>query len=160
MNFTQIAAVAAFTAGIAVGAGGAWKWQASRVASAQLGLKNEQLNRVSERISQERAARTAMERATNAVVVAQNAAAVRVATVSRESDLARGELERLRGSIAGALQGANVSLAACSERATAIGGLLDQCATAYQELGRRADGHAGDVRTLMEAWPVAGAGGK
>ena len=152
MNLTQIVA-AAFALGLAVGAGGAWKWQSSRVSAAQLELKNEQLNRSQERMAQERAARVALERVTTAVAVAQNAATLRVAAISRESELARGESERLRGAVTTALQGASVSLDACTERAAAIGGLLDQCTTAYQELGRHADGHASDVRELIGAWP-------
>ena len=43
---------------------------------------------------------------------------------------------------------------ACTEYATAVGGLLDQCATAHQELARSCDGHVSDVRLMQEAWPT------
>lgn len=68
---------------------------------------------------------------------------------------ARRDADSLRNTLAAAslrLPGAAPS--ACVEYATASSGLLDQCAAAYQELAAVADGHAGDVRTCREAWPV------
>lgn len=43
---------------------------------------------------------------------------------------------------------------ACTEYGAAASGLLAQCAAAYQELAAVADGHAGDVRLMQEAWPT------
>ena len=43
---------------------------------------------------------------------------------------------------------------ACTEYATAVGGLLDQCSAAHQELARSCDGHVSDVRLMREAWPT------
>ena len=40
------------------------------------------------------------------------------------------------------------------EYATALGVVFNDCRAAYGELVPKADGHAGDARTLREAWPV------
>ena len=154
MTLTQIAAAVAFALGLSVGGAGAWKWQASRVASAQLGLKNEQLDRTNERIAQERAARAAIERTTSAVITAQNEAATRAADLRQSADAARSESDRLRESIATAMRAAAASLDACTVTASAIGGLLAQCGREYQELGAKTDRHVSDIKTLMAAWSV------
>ena len=44
--------------------------------------------------------------------------------------------------------------AAVLEYATAVNQLFADCSRSYQELAGKADGHAADVRTLSEAWPV------
>jgi hypothetical protein len=68
---------------------------------------------------------------------------------------ARRSADRLRDSIATAsVRLPDAAHTACTEYATAASGLLDQCTAAYQELGAAADGHALDVRTLTESWPV------
>ena len=42
-----------------------------------------------------------------------------------------------------------------AEYAIATGELLAECSAALTELGEKADGHASDVHTLKDAWPVA-----
>lgn len=37
--------------------------------------------------------------------------------------------------------------------ATSAGDLLAECSAEYQRLAEKADGHAADVKTLIEAWP-------
>lgn len=66
---------------------------------------------------------------------------------------------RERDSLRHALATASLRLpvatpSACTEYATAVSGLLDQCAAQYQELARSCDGHAADVRLMREAWPA------
>ena len=69
---------------------------------------------------------------------------------------ARRDADSLRNTLASAsLRLPDAAPSACVEYATASSGLLDQCAAAYQGLAAVADGHAGDVRTLTEAWPVS-----
>ena len=73
---------------------------------------------------------------------------------AHSADIARRERNSLRDTLAAAsmrLPGA--THAACAEYAAAAGGLLDQCATAHQELARQCDGHVSDVRLMLEAWP-------
>ena len=43
--------------------------------------------------------------------------------------------------------------AAVAEYASTAGELLAQCGAEITELAAKADGHANDVRTLIEAWP-------
>ena len=44
--------------------------------------------------------------------------------------------------------------AAVIEYATAIGTVFDDCRAAYAGMVEKADGHASDVRTITQAWPV------
>lgn len=90
----------------------------------------------------------------SAVTKAQNDARTReidlrasAAAAASESDGLRADVENLRHQLAGATHDAAV------ERATAIGGVLSQCAARHQELAQRCDRHVNDVRTLIEAWP-------
>ena len=67
---------------------------------------------------------------------------------------ARTERDSLRNTLATAsLRLPDATPSACTEYATAVGGLLDQCSAAHQELARQCDGHASDVRLMLDAWP-------
>lgn len=48
---------------------------------------------------------------------------------------------------------AEESAAAATQRAAAAEQLLLESGSAYQELAAKADGHASDVKMLLEAWP-------
>lgn len=100
----------------------------------------------------ERARAVELERI-NKVQEAQNAAAKRAQAARRDADSARTELDRLRQHVASTAASAGDAPAASPDRAAAHGELLVQCSAAYQDLARVADGHANDVRTLIEAWP-------
>ena len=74
---------------------------------------------------------------------------------AHSADIARRERDSLRNTIAAAsLRLPDAAPSACTEYATAVGGLLDQCSAAHQELAIRADGHAADAATCRAAWPV------
>jgi hypothetical protein len=69
---------------------------------------------------------------------------------------ARSERDGLRDDLAAAQRDLpSAAPAACIERAAALGGLLDQCAAAYQELAGKADRHVSDALMLEQAWPKA-----
>lgn len=73
---------------------------------------------------------------------------------AHSADIARRERDSLRNTIAAAsLRLPDATPSACTEYATAAGGLLGQCAAQHQELARSCDGHVSDVRLMMEAWP-------
>ena len=74
---------------------------------------------------------------------AANAAAARTERDSLRNTLAAASL-RLPGS----------AQSACADYGAAVGGLLDQCAAAYQELAEKADQHAASVKLMQEAWPT------
>lgn len=64
------------------------------------------------------------------------------------------ERDSLRNTIAAAsLRLPDATPSACAEYAAAAGGLLTECSAAHQELARQCDGHASDVRLMLEAWP-------
>lgn len=73
---------------------------------------------------------------------------------AHSADIARRERDSLRNTIAAAsLRLPDATHAACIEYGATAGGLLGQCAAQHQELARQCDGHASDVRLMLEAWP-------
>lgn len=88
------------------------------------------------------------------VTEAQNESKKREALLRASADSARSELDGLRGDIdhmRDQLAGATAS--AATERAAAVGAVLQQCAARYSDLAAKADRHVNDIRTLIEAWP-------
>ncbi|MBA3773843.1 MAG: hypothetical protein H0X13_15535 [Ramlibacter sp.] len=79
-------------------------------------------------------------------------AAAREAGLRADAARAGSAVGGLRGAIA-ARRLAEESRAAAIERADTAEKLLIESAAAHQELARAADGHASDVRTLIDAWP-------
>ena len=82
------------------------------------------------------------------VTAAKNAQSARTAAAA-----ARAESRSLRDDIAAAERLSSQSLAACNQHAAAVGRLLDQCAGDYQEMAGVCQGHANDVRLLLDAAP-------
>lgn len=78
----------------------------------------------------------------------------RAKTQAANAAAARRDADSLRGALATAsLRLPGATQPACADYGTAVSGLLDQCATAHQELARSCDGHASDVRLMLDAWP-------
>lgn len=125
---------------------GAWKVQDWR-------FDAKEKERVEQQLESERLRAKANLRNAENVIAAQNAAASRISQLRLDAAGARATADGLRTSISTALSRADNDLAACTDTANSIGKLLDQCGTAYQELGAVADGHASDVKTLIDAWP-------
>ena len=129
-----------------IGFTGGWTVQSWRYGAKETKRAEQQL------VDQRLAAATTVRRLDNSIQ-AQNAA------VSRNRDLrmaaagSRDALIGLHDASAAALRESSASLAACTDRATAISVVLDQCGAAYQRLGEKADRHASDVKTLIDAWP-------
>lgn len=85
---------------------------------------------------------------------AQAAAQTRAQVARRDADRARSELDRMRDTLSATRGGVpGESPGACAVRADAGADVLAQCAAAYQELARAADGHANDALMLQQAWP-------
>ena len=138
--------VAAAILAAAIAATGAWKVQDWRYNAKEKERAEQQLE--SERLR----AKANLRNAEN-VIAAQNAAASRISQLRLDAAGARATADGLRTSISTALSRADNDLAACTDTANSIGKLLDQCGTAYQELGAVADRHASDIKTLIDAWP-------
>lgn len=109
-----------------------------------------------DRIIMEENARAAEEAVAlkNQVIEAQNEAKKRETELRAAAAAAGSQSDGLRDDIA-ALRGQydRLSADAVRERAVAVGAVLQQCSQRYGELAEKADRHANDVRTLMDAWP-------
>lgn len=155
MNLNLITHLAASV----VAAAAAWAFQGARmdaaVADVRLEMSEAKTKAVGEKLQAVKEAR-ADERAINKTYVdALNAARTREA-------LLRTELDRLR-LVSDGLRDQNATAArllaaappgAVLEYAAALGTIFEDCRAAYGGMVEKADGHASDVRTLREAWPV------
>ena len=153
-----VAQVMRYAAALAVGAALAWGAQGWR-----MGEQAQASKTALESLRREHA--ESLTRATgaalNATLVWQKAkddaidrAQQRAKAQAHSADIARRERDSLRNTIAAAsLRLPDATPSACTEYGAAVGGLLDQCSAAHQELARQCDGHASDVRLMLEAWP-------
>jgi hypothetical protein len=117
-------------------------WDAATVAQQAEAAKQEQANRAKESQLKQQ------------VIEAQNAAQERnkenqvaVAAARAESDSLRDQLAATRAKLSSA------SDDAIRQYAATVSDILSDCAAKYQSMAEAADGHAGDVRLLQEAWP-------
>jgi len=135
----------------ALAAAGTWAFEDARH-RAELG--EIRLEQSTTALQAQATARAAEQSITRRYQEALNAAQTRQITLRADADSARAESDRLREQSAdSARRLAAAPPAAVIEYATAVGELLDQCQRSYQSLAAAADGHASDVRTLIEAWP-------
>ena len=142
MNIAMITSSIAATAGFAL----AWNLQAHQITKLTLEHANE-------RISIQRAARATIERTSNAVIQAQNAAAGRAVVLRRDADAARTAVDGLLDDLDVTRRAAASTIDACNRHAATVSGLLITSATRYRELAQACDGHVSDVKTLIDAWP-------
>ena len=148
MNITLITS---FVAAI-VAAAAAWAFQDARytaeLAEQALTHKTAELDAVSRVRSDERAITKTYQEALNAARIRENTLRRDVAAAGAQSDGLREQAAEAARRLAAAPP------AAVLEYATALGVVFNDCRAAYGELVPKADGHAGDARTLREAWPV------
>lgn len=65
-------------------------------------------------------------------------------------------LDRLRNTVNQTVAGSNTATLEALRATTAtLGTVFQDCAGRYRKMAENADGHANDVRTLSDAWPVA-----
>lgn len=147
MNLTLIAC--AISAALA--AAGTWALEDARH-RAELGeIRLEQSTAALHAQTQARAAEQSI---TSKYQEALNAAQTRTAQLRTDADSARAESDRLREQAASAARKlAQAPGLAVLEYALAVNQLFDNCQREYQGLAAVADGHASDVRTLIDAWP-------
>ena len=130
----------------------AWFFQDNRYTAELAELRLEHANAVIEATSALRAEQHAI---TTKYQGALNAATERETISRRHLDAAARESAGLREQLSGAARRiAAAPPAAVAEYATTVSGLFADCSRDYQELAGTATGHANDVRTLSEAWPV------
>ena len=106
-------------------------------------------------IKAEADARAKEQQRAQAVQKAQNEHVQNIQTARRDADDARAQLDGLQSFLEERRSHNTSSEPAtpADKRTIAIGDVLQQCSQAYQELARRADGHAVDVKLLIGAWP-------
>ena len=144
--------VAAFLAGLALAAASTWHVQAWRYDAQIAEIKTAHAQAAT--LASEEASRN-FRAITTKYEGALNAARTRETVLRRNADLARTESDGLRSQLTDAARRiAAAPPASVAEYATTVSHLFRDCSRRYQELGVQADGHANDVRTLVEAWPV------
>lgn len=143
--------LAALVVAAALGAAGAWHWQALRYEK-----RLEAISRESE--AQSRAAETAARKAEQALTLqyekALNDATARESVLRASAGDARRELDGLRGqleAIGASLP--NLAPGPLAVRAATLAKLFAECGRDLQELAATADRLENDRRTLIEAWP-------
>lgn len=130
-----------------------WVFQDARMDAAVAEVRLEQSNQRLSEVSQARADERAI---TKTYVEALNAARTRETLLRTEIDHLRRVSDGLRDQNADAARRiAAASPAAILEYAAALGVVFEDCRAAYGGMVEKADGHAGDVRSFREAWPVA-----
>ncbi len=155
MNLTLITHL--LVAGVTAAA--VWAFQDARmdaaVADVRLEQSNAEVRAAGELVRSVKQAR-ADERAINKTYVeALNAARTREIALRRDRDAARHESDGLRDQLSDAARRiAGAPPASVAEYATTVSELLAVCSRERAFFADKADGHAADVRTLIEAWPV------
>lgn len=131
----------------AIGFGGGWQIQSWRYAAKEQEREQQILANVRD------SAAADIRRLDNAIT-ASNLANTRGVVLARNLDRARTELERLRVTVATTTVPSTCDAPGPGPDRAATGGeLLLECAAALTELGGKADRHASDLRTMMDAWP-------
>lgn len=136
----------------ALAAAGTWVFQDARIdttiADAQLNFVEEKLQAQTSVWATERSISIANQKALND-------ARTREALLRTDLDRLRTASDSLREQNANAArQLAAAPPTAVLEYATALGTVFNDCRAAYAGMVEKADGHASDVRTITQAWPV------
>ena len=141
---------AAALLGAAIAATLAWQVQSWRYTGQIATIQAAQLEAVS---TATREARATESRRFQEIQNAQAKSAQRAADARRASDAARTAGDGLRDDIAAGLRAIEESAAACHQHAASVSRLLSQCEADYRGMATAAQGHAGDVMLLLDAWP-------
>lgn len=123
----------------------AWQIQAGRFADERLAQQRQEAEDAQE-------AQRHIIRQTNAVVGAQSRAVVRERSLRTDAAGSRDALVGLSDAVDQILRAAAASTEACTVRAATIGQLLKDSERDYQSTAEKADRHANDLQTLMDAW--------
>lgn len=146
------ACIALAVAALVFGAG--WSVNGYRLGEQIAELKREQAQAITKGVKDALETTTALQakkdRALAAANVRGHALSAAVDNAAAESNRLRDELSRADARIAQAAD------AAVRDYAVAANAVFADCSRQYQNMAAKADGHASDVRTLIEAWPEGG----
>lgn len=130
----------------ALSATGTWKIQQWR-------MDAKEKEHVEQILDAERRAAAKAIRNQETVIAAQSEAARRAADLRRDAAGAMAAADGLRSATDQTLRDAAASLDACTLRANALGELFITVEEAGRGMAQKADLHASDLKTLMDAWP-------
>jgi hypothetical protein len=148
MNLTLVTHLIAALAAAA----GVWVFQDARMDAAVADVRLEQSNERMGAVSKARADERGINKTYQGAL---NAARDREALLRTEIDHLRRVSDSLRDQSADAARRlAAYPPGAVLEYAIAVNAVFDDCRAAYAGMVEKADGHASDVRTFREAWPV------
>ncbi len=134
-------AIGIFLAGLAAGI----KFESGEVAKMEAANAKALVSAVEGARTQERAAAKGIQDAHATAIKSAQASKVAAAA-------ARTESRSLRDDLAAARAAASQSLAACNQHAATVDRLFDQCGERYTGMAETAQGHARDVRLLLDSW--------
>lgn len=130
----------------AAGFGAGWQIQAWR-------QNEKEKDHAEQKLVEVRQSAAADIRRLDNTITAQRAATTREVALRRDRDSANSKLERLRDALRSDMPGASSTGDACPVRADPARELFLACTEALVEMGGRADRHASDAQSLMDAWP-------
>lgn len=147
----MIAAFVPYLIAAAMAFGAGWSINGWRLDAELAQVKQAQAESISKGVSDALKVTVDLQRRKDAAIgEAQN----RNRALAAGADAARAESVRLRDDLSRARADAAKATRDSLDRYTAtLGVVFDQCADAYQELARSADGHASDSLTLKMSWP-------
>ena len=137
--------------GASVAAVGAYKVQSWRYGEQIASMKQEASEATTKAVKEAMAKTlTDQKRKDDALIEATKRANSNAAAASRSSSANNSllnELATARADLSKATEQARDKYAA------AVEGVLGQCSREYQDMAEKADGHASDVKLLLDAWP-------
>lgn len=135
----------------ALSAGGAWIWQANAYTAKIAAMEKAQAEQTATAIKKALDDTVKLQRKKDAAL---KSAEARSAALRAAAAVAAAESDSLRTQLAEArLRLPDATATACRAYALSLNTVLDQCQRRIGELASKADGHAADVRTLLESWP-------
>lgn len=141
--FAAVAAVAGFTC--------AWTYQEARYGKQIQTIENTYLKRDFRALENAHADTLRLQALKDAAL--KNASA-RHAAMARAAADSRVALVRVQDNATAAMRVINYSHGAAIAVGTAYRDVYTECSKLLVEVGQASDGHASDVRTLIESWPV------
>ena len=138
--------IAALVAG-AIGAAGAWTFQAARYGEQIATMQRDQALAAHKQLEQAHAQTIALQAKAD---TAAKQHAARASTLANAAALAGSELDGLRGDLAALRESVNTVTPGDQ---SAISGLLAECARKYQGMAAEADKRSSEVILLLDAWP-------
>lgn len=135
----------------ALSAGGAWIWQANAYAAKISEMEKAQAEQTAKAVTKALDDTLKLQRKKDAAL---KAAEVRAAALRAAAAGAAAESDGLRAQLAEArMQLPSATCSSVTRYADTLSQLYEQCQGRLVSLARAADGHAADVRTLLESWP-------